>query len=111
MGATPLRDLCAQPADVGKTFAPEQPTSRPGEKNVAQSRDDRAGRGARRTLGQETGSKRPADRIGAAGVAPKKRTVEPKGTKRPGAGKKTRPGKGVARRKVKSKKPSTPRGR
>ena len=41
--------------------------------------------------GQQTGSKRPADRIGAEVRAPKKGYRPPKGTRRPGAPKKTRP--------------------
>jgi len=57
---------------------------------MAQSRGDRAGRGAKGTSGQQSGSKRPAARTGAAKKAPKNGTVEPKGTKRPGAAKKTR---------------------
>lgn len=58
---------------------------------MAQSRGDRAGRGARDTSGQQSGSKRPAARLGAAKKAPKKGSVKPKGTRRPGAPKKMRP--------------------
>src|SRR5688500_1124621 len=86
----------------GRPFAPEVrgPT---GVLSMAEGRVDRAGRGTRRGVEQETGSKRPAPRVGAAKVAPKKRTVEPKGTARPGAAKKSRPGKSSSPRKVVSK--------
>jgi hypothetical protein len=78
---------------------------------MAQSREDRAGRGARRSVGQQSGSKRPAERIGAEKLAPKKRTVEPKGTARAGAGKKIRPGKGGAMKRASPMKPSARRRR
>jgi hypothetical protein len=78
---------------------------------VAHSREDRQGSGTRKKAGQQSGSTRPAERIGAMKRAPKKGTVEPKGTAAPGAAKKTRTGKAGYGRKVASKKPSTPRGR
>ena len=58
---------------------------------MARSREDRQGRGAQNNVGQQTGSKRPAAKTGAAKAAPKKGTVEPKGTAREAAPKKTRP--------------------
>jgi hypothetical protein len=78
---------------------------------MAQSRDDRAGRGARTKSRPQSGSKRPKAKVGAASPAPKKGTIEPKGTARPGAAAKSRPGKAGGARKAQSKKPSTPRGR
>jgi hypothetical protein len=47
----------------------------------------------RREQGQQSGSKRPETLMGAARPAPKKGEVPPKGTRRPGAAKKTRPEK------------------
>jgi hypothetical protein len=58
---------------------------------MAQSRENRQGTGARDNMGQQSGSKRPAAKTGAAKAAPKKGTVEPKGTAREAAPKKTRP--------------------
>ena len=47
--------------------------------------------GEKRRSGQQSGSMRAAVSTGAAARAPKKGDVPPKGTKRPGAQKKTRP--------------------
>jgi hypothetical protein len=47
----------------------------------------------RRMQGQQSGSKRPETLMGSARPAPKKDEVPPKGTRRPGAQKKTRPEK------------------
>jgi hypothetical protein len=56
---------------------------------MAHSREDRQGSGTRNRVGQQTGSKRPAAKTGEAKAAPKKGTVEPKGTARAAAPKKT----------------------
>ena len=50
-------------------------------------------------------------KTGAAKKAPKKGTVEPKGTARKGVAKKAAPGKTGDTRRARSKKPSSPRGR
>jgi hypothetical protein len=47
----------------------------------------------RREPGQQSGSKRPQTLMGSARPAPKKAEVPPKGTREPGAQKKTRPEK------------------
>src|SRR5687768_3555495 len=62
-----------------------------GKAGVGSSRSTRAA--GKRASGQQSGSKRPAMKTGAAKQAPKKGTVEPKGTARPGAARKSRPGK------------------
>jgi hypothetical protein len=54
---------------------------------------------------QQAGSKRPAERTGAAKQARKKREPTVKGTARPGTAKKSRPGKTRAFRKARSRKP------
>lgn len=64
----------------------------------------RVGREARKQTGQQSGSKRPAPRTGAAAKAPKKGTVAAKGTLRSGAGRKTRTGKTGGARPVRAKK-------
>jgi hypothetical protein len=70
----------------------------------APRRDGPAGAGAassrvvrnaagKRASGKQSASKRPAVKTGAAKRAPKKGGAPPKGTRRPGAQKKTRPAK------------------
>ena len=54
-------------------------------------RGPRYARNGKLKSGQQTGSKRPAARIGAEARAPKKGVKPPKGTRRPGAPKKTAP--------------------
>ena len=65
---------------------------------MAESRSERG------RIGQQSGSKRPAPRTGAAKIAPKKGALEPKGTRRPGVARKTRAGKTGAGRPVRAKK-------
>jgi hypothetical protein len=60
--------------------------------------------GQKRRSGQQSGSKRPAVRTGAARKAPKKGDVPPKGTARPGAARKNRPAKGRGMKKAPSRK-------
>ena len=57
----------------------------------SRGRGDEQGEGGRQ--GQQTGSKRPAPRVGGTKAAPKKGTVEPKGTERSGVVPKSAPGK------------------
>ena len=57
----------------------------------SRGRGDEQGRGGRQ--GQQSGSKRPSTRIGNVKTAPKKGTVEPKGTERHGVVPKSAPGK------------------
>jgi hypothetical protein len=57
----------------------------------SRGRGDEQGAGSRQ--GQQSGSKRPAARTGGVKAAPKKGTVEPKGTERPGVAPKSAPGK------------------
>ena len=52
---------------------------------MATARGDRMGGRRIDDVGQQTGSKRPAARAGAAKAAPKKGTIEQKGTVRPGS--------------------------
>jgi hypothetical protein len=47
----------------------------------------------RKMQGQQSGSKRPETLMGSARPAPKKGEIPPKGTREPGASKKTRPEK------------------
>ncbi len=58
---------------------------------------------AKRASGQQSGSKRPAVKTGAAKRAPKRGDVPLKGTARPGASRKTRPAKSGG---VRARKPS-----
>jgi hypothetical protein len=64
----------------------------------------RVGGSPTKQTGQQSGSKRPAPRTGAAVVAPKKGTVAAKGTRRAGAARKTRAGKTGGSRPVRAKK-------
>jgi hypothetical protein len=61
--------------------------------------------GEKRRSGQQSGSKRPAVRTGAAKRAPKKGDQPHKGTARPGAARKSRPTKTRGVRKIRSRKP------
>ncbi|MDQ4079450.1 MAG: hypothetical protein M3125_01720 [Gemmatimonadota bacterium] len=65
---------------------------------MAESRSERG------RIGQQSGSKRPAPTTGAATMAPKKGTLEPKGTRRPGVARKMRPGKTGGGRPVRARK-------
>jgi hypothetical protein len=56
--------------------------------------------GEKRRSGQQSGSKRPAVRSGAAKLAPKRGDVPPKGTRRQGAAPKMRPSKGRGMRRA-----------
>jgi hypothetical protein len=78
--------------------------SRTRDEARAPRRDGPAGAGAassrvvrtltgKRVSGQQSGSTRPAVKTGAAKRAPKKGGHPPRGTRRPGAAKKTRPEK------------------
>jgi hypothetical protein len=64
----------------------------------------RVGGEGRKQTGQQSGSKRPAPRVGAAAKAPKKGTVAPKGTRRVGVGRKTRAGKTGGTKPVRARK-------
>ena len=74
------------------------------DKLVGRSTARRRGQKRKRS-GQQSGSRRPADRIGGVKRAPKKGGVPPKGTARPGVAHKSRPGKTNVMRKSRSVKP------
>lgn len=60
----------------------------------------------RREIGQQTGSKRPAIRTGAAKAAPRSAEAPIKGTADPERSSKSAPAKGGGMRPARSKKPS-----
>src|SRR4051812_43389808 len=73
-------------AEWHATCSPNAPNKRIGAATMTSAKRETS-------RGQQTGSKRPAEMIGAAKAAPKKGEVPPKGTRRSAAQKKTRPEK------------------